>query len=210
MKRHIALILAAIVLAGTAYAEEKPWNRTRKEPALQVYKTAGRGIQAFGYHTKKSLVDGNKKVPILGTVMIFEGIGKGTLELLTSTCKGMTGSKPEPVYAHGKLNKIADGDPILTQMRRSGGAAVGTCFADPILSIALGCAQTAVEKHSEKNIAKDDKKNPVPIIVLKKEKHRPSVRKAQERYLGRSMKTGRQIEYGYGNIVKQIRRKQDQ
>ena len=76
----LALFLS-VALAGMAWAADKTpkdpnqdWEK-HPEPALQVYKTTGRGIHALVYQSLRSLKEGNERLPILGSVMVFEGIG---------------------------------------------------------------------------------------------------------------------------------------
>lgn len=112
MTRVLTVVALGLSFACTSLAEDQFGNP--EEPALRPYTGLWRGIQAFSYNVVKGLDRGNRKFPGLGVVEMGRGVRYGTVELITSTAKGMAGSKPEPHYTeYQKPNEIIDSDMLL-------------------------------------------------------------------------------------------------
>lgn len=111
LTRVLTVVAVGFGFACTSYADQ---FGNPEEPALRPYRGLWRGIQAFGYNVVKGLDQGNRKFPGLGVVEMGRGVRYGTVELVTSTLKGMAGSKPEPHYTeYQKPNEIIDSDMLL-------------------------------------------------------------------------------------------------
>ncbi len=112
LTRVLTVVAVGLSFACASYAQDQFGNP--EEPALRPYRGLWRGIQAFGYNVVKGLDQGNRKFPGLGVVEMGRGVRYGTVELVTSTLKGMAGSKPEPHYTeYTKPNEIIDSDMLL-------------------------------------------------------------------------------------------------
>jgi hypothetical protein len=198
------IMLISVALAGTVSAaeqaqldENQDWEK-HPEPALQVFKTTGRGVHALVYHSMESLKEGNERFPILGSVKIFEGFGKGLVELATSSYKGMAGSKPKPYDELSKANVVIDEDPLLRNTRQVAGTTVGTWGP--------GFAPVAILYAGQKGADRfplEEKENETPHRPP--EKKRVTVPEAQRRYVGKRAEYGKKIERGRGNLLKQLR-----
>ena len=202
LRISFALFLS-VALAGTAWSAEKAkldenqyWEK-HPEPALQVFKTTGRGVHALIYQSLQSLKEGNEHLPILGSVKIFEGIGTGLLELSASTCMGMAGSKPRPYDELSKPNTILNADPLLRNTRQVGGTAITASEGLPMVA-GLYAAQKATDQ-----VPRETKE--AEVLRRAPEKKRMTVPEAQRRYVGERAQYGRKIERGRGNLLKQLR-----
>lgn len=198
------VVVLSVTVAGMAWAadkapknEEQDWEK-HPEPALQVYKTTGRGLHALVYHSLKSLREGNEHFPILGSVKIFEGIGTGLVELSTSTYKGMAGSKPKPYDVLSKPNHIINSDPVLRNARQVGGTAVVTGGAGIAVVGGLYAGQKATDQFPP-DVVETENGRRAPG------KRRMTVPEAQRRYVPQRTAYGREIERGRGNLLKQLR-----
>ena len=203
----LALFLC-VAVAGTAWAADaapkdpnQDWEKY-PEPALQVYKTTGRGIHALVYQSLRSLKEGNERLPILGSVLIFEGVGTGLVELGTSMYTGMAGSKPHHPYNQlSRPNRILNSDPVLRNTRQVGGTAALTAGGGLPVVLGLYAGQEVVDefpRDGEKVEELEDIRRPV-------EKKRMTMPDAQRRYVPQRVSYGRQIERGRGNLLKQLR-----
>lgn len=192
---RIVLIAAlAVVAAAGAYAQQKsafePSNPP--EPALQVYKTTWRGIQAFFYQTGKSLKQGNDKLPILGSIEVFQGVRRGGVELAGSAYAGMAGSKPKPVRSENFLNNVIDDDPAL----RNGSDFVSTAvLLNPYAAAGIWTGHKALDRTP---MAKEQQQNAVPAVA------QTPVRRAQKQYLGQRAEINRKPALE-GNLLKLAR-----
>ncbi|MFO7974002.1 MAG: hypothetical protein R6V12_05140 [Candidatus Hydrogenedentota bacterium] len=200
------VLLVSITLAGTALAAEKAqvdedqdWEK-HPEPALQVFKTTGRGIHALVYHSLESLKEGNEHFPLLGSVKIFEGIGKGLVELSTSAYKGMAGSKPKQYDELSKANEVIDEDPLLRNTRQVVGTTVGTAGTGFTPVAILYASQKATDQ-----FPREEEEIESAQLYRKPEKKRMTVEEAQRRYVGQRAEYGKKIERGRGNLLKQLR-----
>ncbi len=204
LARFSLVVLVAIALAGTALAtervrttEDQDWEK-HPEPALQVFKTTGRGIHALVHHSLASLREGNERFPILGSVKIFEGIGTGLVELGTSTYKGMAGSKPKPHDELSKLNIELNRDPVLRNTRQVAGTAAVAAGGGVPMVAGLYAGQKAVDKFPAEE--------PEPTLPRRPpERRRMTVPEAQRRYVGERAEYGLRVERGRGNLLKQFR-----
>ena len=203
----LALFLS-VALAGMAWAADKTpkdpnqdWEK-HPEPALQVYKTTGRGIHALVYQSLRSLKEGNERLPILGSVMVVEGIGTGLVELGTSMYTGMAGSKPHRPYNQlSRPNRVLNTDPLLRNARQVGGTAAVTAGAGLPVVLGLYAGQEATDEFPREGEKVDE------LASLRKPaaKKRMTMPDAQRRYVPRRAGYGRKIERGRGNLLKQLR-----
>lgn len=201
------MILAA--WTGQACAEVKKtiekgkdWEKV-EEPALRPYKGMWRGVKAFGYQCVKSVAEGNKKCPVFGTLELSRGIRKGTVELVSSTCKGASGSKPAPVEEISKANDVIDNNPVLknTTDTIAGayalGFGAGTAHANTHV-IAAGCQLTA-QKVIDQRPADPEFFNRMGTRLKAFESGR---KKAQRDYIGDRADTNDKLAQGRGNLLK--------
>ena len=87
-----------------------------EEPALRPYKWLWHGAKAFLYQPVDALDRGNRKVPGLGSVEVFQGFRKGAVEIDESLFRGATFSEPpqaEDYKKLGKANTYIDNDLLL-------------------------------------------------------------------------------------------------
>lgn len=138
-----------------------------EEPALRPYKGIWRGVKALIRCPLEAVAEGNRKFPVLGTVEVFRGLRRGTIEFATNSYAGMAGSLPKEVDYRSKPNVLVESKPlgaaaldtatgalVLGGSGASGSvlkAAVGVCAAQQIVDRSpLGAppqkAETAAEK----------------------------------------------------------------
>lgn len=198
---RVAVAVAMAAASGLAMADEMPkpkreadWPKV-EEKALRPYKGLYRGIQAFARHTIKSLAEGNEKLPVFGSVEIFRGVRRGTVELASSTYMGMMGARPKPYDYYSKPNVIIDSDPLLYH---------AADFATPLAigTLASGVRtglQTAVVVKAGQQITDSKPFIPDAPEPIDLDKHR--VAKAQSRYIGKRADVNSKPD-GSGNLLK--------
>jgi hypothetical protein len=171
----VSAIIVCFLLSGTSFAGERKKERrerNRAEPALQSVKTMWRGVKALGYHSLKSFHEGNQKVPVLGSIEVFRGFRRGTVELATSTYKGMAGCKPKPVDKVSKANELIESDTIV----RNTADIAGTAIILPIAGATVIWGGQKVVDH------KDDIRRE---LKGEEKAEEDAVASAQQRYLGK-------------------------
>lgn len=208
MTRLLMVTLTGLTLAcaGWAAEERDPQEEDQfgnpREPALQVFRTTGRGLEALVYHCGKSLKEGNEHFPILGSVKILEGFGTGLVELSTSTYKGMAGSKSKPHDKLSKPNQILNSDPVLRNTRQVAGTAI-VAGAGGVPTVAgLYAGQKATDQFPRQKVQVENGRK-------REEKKRMTVPEAQRRYVGKRAEYGREVERGRGNLLKQLRYREE-
>lgn len=140
----------ALLMAGALSAQADFGFGNPEEPALRPYKGLWRGVKAFTYNVVKSLDVGNRKFPGLGVVELGRGVRYGTVELVSSTYKGMMGSRPKPVKAYSRPNEIIDSDPLLRNAADLAGGAIfwghgGSFEANAPAAVGVFTAQKVVD-----------------------------------------------------------------
>jgi hypothetical protein len=204
MTRLSMMVLMSLMLAGVAWAANEADADTQdqfgnpREPALQVFRTTGRGLEALVYHCGKSLKEGNQHFPILGSVKILEGFGTGLVELTTSTYKGMAGSKPKPHDELSKPNQVINSDPLLKNTRQVAGTAVVAGGGGIPAVAGLYAGQKVTDQFPKQEVEVKNGRE-------REEKKRMTVSEAQIRYVGKRAQYGREVERGRGNLLKQFR-----
>jgi len=66
-----------------------------------------------GYQSVRSFVEGNEKFPVLGSVEVFRGMRRGTVELVEGTYMGMAGTPARSYKQLGSTNKMIEAEPLL-------------------------------------------------------------------------------------------------
>lgn len=201
MFARIAMAAVLAAASGLAMADEMPkpkreadWPKV-EEKALRPYKGFFRGIRAFAHHTVTALAEGNEKLPVFGSVEVFRGVRKGTVELASSTYMGMMGARHKPYDYYSKPNVIIDSDPLLYH---------AADFATPLAmgTLASGVRtglQTAVVVKAGHQITDSKPFIPDAPEPIDLDKHR--VAKAQERYIGKRAAVNAKTD-GSGNLLK--------
>lgn len=190
-----------ITLSSGAFAEEKKTEDWPKyeEKALRPYKALFRGIKALGHHTKASFIEGNTRVPIIGTVEVFRGVRKGAVEIVSGTTMGMAGSKPKPYTELSKPNQIIDSEPFLsTAADFAVPAGIGTLASGAETGLKFAVGTFATQKFVDSD--------PTSDRWLDDEEHAGDrVANAQKRYIGDRAEVNKK-KNGTGNLLKLARK----
>jgi hypothetical protein len=181
---------------------KEDWPK-REETALRPYKAFANGLVSFCQHTVRALAEGNEKLPGFGSVEIFRGIRRGSVELVSRTYTGMAGTVPRPPEYYSKANQVIDSDPLLSKVAD---------YATPAL-IGLGVSATT-EQAIELSVVTQEVQYRTDARPFAKAngngdaemKVGGRVTRAQERYVGKRAKTNRKTD-GTGNLLKLARRK---
>jgi hypothetical protein len=103
------LILAAVLVAMPGYSVEPAYTGqfgNVEEPALRPYKWLYRGVRALFYHPGDQFVDGNLRVPALGSIQGLRGVRRGAFELGESAYRGSVFAPVPPPGDYKKLRAL--------------------------------------------------------------------------------------------------------
>ncbi len=157
-------------------SQKGDWEKI-EEPALRPYKALLRGVGAFGYQSLRGFVEGNEKFPVLGSVEVFRGMRRGTIEFVSCTTMGLAGASSLSYRTLGKANRTIEDDPGLNFM------ADVTASAIPGLAGAAGAEGLAAGAASFYAAQKAVDHSPVDPNRAEK-KYEREVMKAQRQYIG--------------------------
>jgi len=163
VKALAILVTAGMLVNGAVYAvevEPKPgpdWERV-EEPALRPYKALWSGLKSVVFNTTKSFAQGNEKAPILGTVEVFRGFRRGSVDLISGTYMSMAGSEPRPYRKLSRPNRILEDDPLLRNVADTTPPALLTPVPVPIFVAQKAVDRSPVAPEQHKQYMKDLKK----------------------------------------------------
>jgi hypothetical protein len=222
MKHSSVITTAALVLlfAAPAFAEatdkedvkaeiqikrigvEQDWPK-KEEPALRPYKNIAHGIYSLLWHTVHGLADGNEKFPGFGSVEVFRGARRGSVELVNRTVMGAAFSKPRDHTYYSKPNRVIDSDPLLYHAADfASPAIIGTAVAGAETGVLFGAIVKRQQMITDTTpFVKEEKAAEVQTIF-----EPDRVSKAQERYVGKRAKINKKND-GTGNLLKLARQK---
>lgn len=214
LTKALMVTVLVLVCGGAAYAVPPAYTGrlgNPEEPAMRPYKWFWRGIKALVYQPAAGFKNGNAKTPGIGSVEVFRGIRKGTVELGYSVAKGVVGAVPPKADDYkntGKANAFIDNEPFLRTMSdfvaTAGPVGLGVAAVE-------APAQIVVDKHllygsheQEVNKERAAAARTAQRESLPEATAETSVERAQKLYLGERYVGKKQPAYT-GNILRKPR-----
>jgi len=119
----IVLLAASLLLwAQSSFAIEPAYSGplgNPEEPAMRPYKWLWSGLKSLVYHPVVAFEQGNRKIPGLGSVEVFRGIRRGSVELDESAFRGILCTRPPASDQYKKLgraNTAIEAEPLLSSV----------------------------------------------------------------------------------------------
>ena len=126
-----------------------------EEPATRPFKAFWRGLKAFRYQFKTTVIEGETKAGYAGGgIQTFRGVRRGLVEIGAGTYMGMAGQYPLPVEKTHPANVFIDSDRRIAALADlpstagifwlAGTGSVGTVFGPGLVTI----AQSEVDRYA--------------------------------------------------------------
>ncbi len=225
LRQVLVVMVIAVLIGGASHAVPPQYVGplgNPDEPALRPYKALWQGTKAIVHRSVKSFVQGNAKIPVLGSAETFRGVRRGVIDCAEYTYRSMQGSRPprgQEYKAPGSMNDAIENDLFLRNISdfAAGGAVLELTLGEELAAGAIGIwtAQKAADhypvQHEDKREAREDHAKEVREArkgrreaAAKPARPESPVERAQRRYLGK-----RRVEnkkpIGAGNLLELAR-----